>query len=295
MCRRSLIIALIGVFSFAPASARQINTSGYALVMLGESTGLETGWTNHSTYQELSLNAKSNNMVLLDDKAPAANRKASYIAASGVSVEFTGMTAYKTYTMWIDFVTYSFAKNPGIYSRLQVFADGRQIDEITWGEFDQSSLYAVELPLDLTYDGQVVVTFKEASMQYGNWGVWDIVVASGELPKGTALDIVSPATVTETKAPLAEQQKVPVKEVPSAEVKKAAPTSEKSSVSAAPPSVPKAKSTRGKKTAKVSASKNTVNAPVEPDIRMPEMPEVQTPQIQGPQPPVVPTMPEAKN
>lgn len=283
MSLRPLYFLVCIFFLVLPLSARQINNAGYALVMLGDASGLETGWTNHADYQELSLNARSNNMVLLDDKPPASNRKASYIAASGVSVEFNGMAPYKTYTMWIDFVSYSYSKNPGIYSRLQVFADGRQIDEIVWGEYDHNSLYALELPLDLTYDGHVVVQFKEASMQYGNWGIWDIVLASGELPKGATLDVVSPATVSDTKTPVAERSSDTEKQAVSRDTQAG-----KQKTEAAKKPVPK------KKTPKVPETRNTVNAPqapATPDIRTPDIPSVDEPLVPGPVPPTVPTMP----
>lgn len=202
------LIVLFFSLNISAAAAHKISSRGYALLLLGnDRLAAESGWTNHADLKQLINYGKSRNMNLVDDAPPVANQKASFIAAPGVSFMVSGFEPQKTYYMWIDFVRFTYDTNPGIYSKLMIFVDGRQVDEITWGDIDTDSLYKVELPLDLSYDGDVSITMKEKSMNYGYWGIWDIIIGSGDLPQGAFFkeDIDEMTTVTDVETKMSER------------------------------------------------------------------------------------------
>ncbi|MFW6366312.1 MAG: hypothetical protein ACOC2H_07565 [Spirochaetota bacterium] len=211
------LVFLFLLYTINLFAAHKITENGYALILLGDDTlATETGWTNHADTQRLTNYAQSRNMKLIDDMRPVANQKASFIAAPGVTFTITGFKPQKTYHMWVDFVRFTFDKNPGIFSKLMVFVDGRQVDEITWGTLEKEKLYSIELPLDLTYDGSVNVTFKEKAMNYGYWGVWDIIIASGDLPEGSYFDedVREMTTVDDVQTEPAERETRPERTQP---------------------------------------------------------------------------------
>jgi hypothetical protein len=215
MYKNAFFLLIFVFLAFNLNAAYSISKNGYALLLLGnDALAPESGWTNHAETAQLINYGTSRDMVLVDDARPVANSKASYIAAPGVTFMVQGFEPQKTYYMWIDFVRFTFKKNPGIYSKLMVFVDGRQVDELTWGEISTDRLYKIELPLDLTYDGSANITFKENSMNYGHWGIWDIIVASGNLPEGSyfADDVQNMNQMTPMENPTSERPAEPQRE-----------------------------------------------------------------------------------
>ncbi|MDA3900171.1 MAG: hypothetical protein PF637_06580 [Spirochaetes bacterium] len=188
---------IFAVFFLAPLvifAGFSVAEKGYLLFQLGDKSALPgPGWINHADSTQLLHWGQSRELNLVEDAAPVTNQKASFIAASSASLHITDLKPHATYTLWVDFVKFRFKKNSGVYSKLHIYADGRQIDELVWGKLSPDTLYQIDLPLDLTYDGDVVITFKEYAMNYGYWGVWDIIIATGDLPDGSYFRGVVPS------------------------------------------------------------------------------------------------------
>lgn len=280
-------------------------------------------WTNHASSSELLNWGKGKNLSLIDDDKPVANNSASFIPSVGVSFTVTGFKPQLTYNMWVDFVRFKFDKNPGIYSKLAVFVDGRQVDEIVWGKLDEKVLYKVELPIDLTYDGESTITFREYAMNYGYWGVWDIIVAPGDLPDGGyfkdavvkqemlvdtgSIKVIEKKSTSEKALP--ETGKKGSVSVKSSSAKKSsmspsksakstkkkstssASTSKKAGITSKQSSTTKktnSTATTQKKTASSTAQKNTSASPVDEPV-LPEVPQVAEPTVEQPVIPEKPT------
>ena len=188
-----MVIILLPISVFA--ASYDINKKGFIVFNFDNDNFNNLGWNNSVEYNKLTEWGKEFNMTLIDDKKPVANRKASFVAPAGATFKVYGLKPHVTYNLWIDFVSYKFTKMPGISSRLKIYADNRQIDEIVWGNYNTETMYKIEIPLDLTYDGEVSILIKEFSLNYGYWGMWDLIISSGDLPDSILKEDYTPANL----------------------------------------------------------------------------------------------------
>jgi len=295
---RNIFFTVIVLLSFSLYAAHSISGSDYLLFQLGDPSVLPgSGWVNHADATQLLEWGRAKGLNLVEDMAPVANRRASFIAASSASLQVTGLKAHATYTLWIDFVKFRSEKNPGIYSKLHVYADGRQIDELVWGKLPPDTLYRIDLPLDLTYDGDVVITFKEYAMNYGYWGVWDMVLATGDLPDGSYFKGAAPSVSPEDSS-VSDKGKVSdlkessddsriVVDKTKKDIEKPATVTKKTPVKPKPAVRKPSSKTKPKSPSK----KPTVSKPKPKDV-LPKKPSVKTPSVTSPVEPIVPFVDE---
>lgn len=295
---KNIFVTVFVTLSFSLYAAHSISGSDYLLFQLGDAAALPgPGWVNHADSSQLLEWGRAKGLNLVEDMAPVANRRASFIAASSASLQVSGLKAHATYTLWIDFVKFRSEKNPGIYSKLHVYADGRQIDELVWGKLPPDTLYRIDLPLDLTYDGDVVITFKEYAMNYGYWGVWDIILATGDLPDGSYFKGAKPSVssedsvagdkgkITDLKAS-SDDSRIVVDKTKK-DIEKPDTVTKKATVKPKPAVRKPSSRTKVK-----SPGKKTTTAKPKRKATSPKKPAVKTPSVTSPVEPIVPFVDE---
>ncbi len=144
---------------------------------------------------------RSNGMGLASDAPPVANRMAAFVSKNGSTIEVKGLARFKRYSAWIDFVRYLSVDRSPVSARLEIYADRRLVGAFRLGDITyRNNPYRLELPYDLTLDGNIVLEFREYSHSGGFWGVWDVVVTDGpDLPASIEVPAVSESAESKMK------------------------------------------------------------------------------------------------
>jgi hypothetical protein len=140
------------------------------------------GWEATADYSMIRRWAQNRNLQLLDDRQPLVDKKAAFVSKLGSTVEISSLNPNAHYRLFIDFVSFS-GGSGGIVSRLVISGDGEKLAELNFGDQNGPEPYVLEIPRNLIFDGKVVLSFDEYATTYGVWGIWDMILTDGELPK----------------------------------------------------------------------------------------------------------------
>lgn len=141
-----------------------------------------TRFENSADNKTIQHWAKNRGLDLVHDLDPLVDNRAFFVSPYGSLVKINGIMPSKPYFLYVDFVRYK-GGNGGLSSRLVVKADGEKVYECVFGDVKELSYVAIEIPRNLVYDGEVTIEFQEYAATPGIWGIWDMILAEGELPK----------------------------------------------------------------------------------------------------------------
>jgi hypothetical protein len=140
-------------------------------------------WHDVVAFKDIYQWGRSRGIELLEDSAPVVDGRARFISKFGSAIRVSNLKSDHRYRVWIDFVTFRRVDRSGIISRLEIFMDKKLVETLNFGEVGMSNNpYKLEIPYDLSIDGNVEIIFIEHSSMGGFWGIWDLVVSdSNEL------------------------------------------------------------------------------------------------------------------
>ncbi len=140
-------------------------------------------WHDVVTFKDIYRWGRSRGIELLEDNAPIVDSRARFISKFGSTIRISNLKSDHRYRVWIDFVIFRRIDKSNIVSRLEIFMDKKLVETLNFGEVGMSNNpYGLEIPYDLSIDGNVEIIFVEHSPMGGFWGVWDLVVSdSNEL------------------------------------------------------------------------------------------------------------------
>jgi hypothetical protein len=145
--------------------------------------GFIYSWHDVVTFKDIYRWGRSRGIELLEDNAPVVDRRARFISKFGSTIRVSNLKSDHRYRVWIDFVIFRRVERSDIISRLEIFMDKKLVETLNFGEVGMSNNpYRLEIPYDLSIDGNVEIIFIEHSSMGGFWGIWDLVVSdSNEL------------------------------------------------------------------------------------------------------------------
>lgn len=143
-------------------------------------------WHDAITFKQIFRWGRSEGIELFDDSAPVVDRRARFISKFGSKIKVSNLKSDRKYRIWIDFVHFHGVGDGDIISRLEVFMDDKLVKTLNFGEIGKNNNpYKLEIPYELSADGDVEIVFKEHSPMGGFWGIWDVVISdSDELSHG---------------------------------------------------------------------------------------------------------------
>lgn len=138
-------------------------------------------WHDAITIKQIFRWGRSEGIELFDDSAPVVDQRARFISKFGSKIKVSNLKSDRKYRIWIDFVHFHGVGDGDIISRLEVFMDERLVKTLNFGDIGKNNNpYKLEIPYELSADGNVEIVFKEHSPMGGFWGIWDLVISDSD-------------------------------------------------------------------------------------------------------------------
>ncbi len=178
--------AIIAVMFAAPLASRGGEVV-YSPTVINPGSVLEgecmRGWRSSFSTRHIREWGRARGLVVVDDRGPVIDSTAAFVGPEGSSIAVSGLSRWKRYRLWIDFVRFRDARKCPP-SMLRIFASVPRGGPIILRELRQEDLgegyCSIELPAETTVHGTAEILFTEYSPRPGLWGVWDIIIAEGD-------------------------------------------------------------------------------------------------------------------
>lgn len=142
------------------------------------------GWRSSFSMRHIREWGRARGLHVVDDRGPVVDGTAAFVSPGGSSIVVSGLSRVKRYRVWIDFVRFRDARQcpPAL---LRIYASVPRGGPIILRELRQEDLgegyCSIELPAETMVRGTAEILFTEYSHRPGLWGVWDIIIAEGDL------------------------------------------------------------------------------------------------------------------
>lgn len=138
-------------------------------------------WHDAIAFRQIFHWARSKGIELFDDSNPVVDQRARFISKFGSKIKVSNLKSDHKYRMWIDFVHFHGVDDGDIISRLEIFMDKKLVKTLNFGEIDKNNNpYKLEIPYELSTDGNVEIIFREHSPMGGFWGIWDLIISDSD-------------------------------------------------------------------------------------------------------------------
>lgn len=182
---RVALCVILAVFAAPPASRGDEGVSSPIVINPGSDREGERmrGWRHSFSARHIREWGRSRRLVVVDDRGPVVDGMAAFVGPGGSSIAVAGLSRWKRYRIWIDFVRFRDAGScPPAMLRITASAPAGasvMLCELRQGDLGEG-YYAIDMPPETTVRGAVEITFTEYSSRPGLWGVWDIIIAEGD-------------------------------------------------------------------------------------------------------------------
>lgn len=142
------------------------------------------GWRSSFSIRHIREWGRARGLHVVDDREPVVDGTAAFVSPGGSSIVVSGLSRWKRYRLWIDFVRFRDARQcpPAL---LRIYASVPRGGPVLLRELRQEDLgegyCSIELPAETMVRGTAEILFTEYSPRPGLWGVWDIIIAEGDV------------------------------------------------------------------------------------------------------------------
>jgi|GEM_PF-3877933 len=127
------------------------------------------------------------NLYMKEDRGPVVDKMAAFVSLRGTYVTVKDLRTSGMYILWLDLVSFRNPDSAQFPSTLKIFIKSRHHDyrlmrtcsfPHTGGE-----LLRIEIPYEMSAEGEITILFRELSPMKRVWGIWDMIITDfDELP-----------------------------------------------------------------------------------------------------------------
>ncbi|PKL37715.1 MAG: hypothetical protein CVV44_15345 [Spirochaetae bacterium HGW-Spirochaetae-1] len=130
---------------------------------------------------------RGQNLYMKEDMGPVVDKMAAFVSLHGTYVTVKDLRTSGMYILWLDLVSFRNPDSAQFPSTLKIFIRSRRHDYrlMRTCSFPHAGgeLLRIEIPFEMSAEGEITILFRELSPMKRTWGIWDMIITdTRELP-----------------------------------------------------------------------------------------------------------------